>query len=57
MDTNEELALFLVKVMESKNNIINQLQEIIDAKNEKIKALEEELAKQGDENVPTNEEV
>ena len=43
MDTNEELALFLVKVMESKNNIINQMQEVIDLKNKKIKSLEEEL--------------
>lgn len=41
MKTNEELALLIANIIESKNQLINHLQELIEEKDKIIKEYEE----------------
>lgn len=40
MKTNEELALLIASIIESKNNIIEQLQQAINERDQRINELE-----------------
>ena len=40
MKTNEELALLIASIIENKNNIIDQLQQVINERDQRIKELE-----------------